>query len=167
MAYDVNDAPVVLTPDGKRKLEEELNELKVVKRVEIAQDIKTALSFGDLSENAEYDEAKNAQARVEGRVRVLEEMLRKAVIIDGTDLPTDVVVIGNSVRVFDMEYEEEDTYTVVGSTEADPSKLFISNESPIGEALMGARVGDEVHAQTPGGIVRLRVLEISRRAHTH
>lgn len=164
MAYDINDAQVVLTPEGKRKLEEELNELKVVKRMEIAEDIKTALSFGDLSENAEYDEAKNAQARIEGRVRVIEEMLRKAVIIDESKLPTDVVAIGNSVRVFDLEYEEEDTYTVVGSTEADPSRLYVSNESPIGVALLGAHVGDEVEAQTPGGTVRLRVLEINRKS---
>lgn len=160
MAYEPVDSQVVLTPEGKRKLEEELLELKVVKRVEVAEDIKTALSFGDLSENAEYDEAKNAQARIEGRVRVIEEMLRRAVIIDASELPTDIVAIGNSVKVLDLEYEEEDTYTVVGAAEADPQKLYISNESPIGVALLGARVGDTVEAHTPGGDVRLKVLSI-------
>ena len=154
---------VVLTPDGKRKLEEELNELKVVRRVEVAQDIKTALSFGDLSENAEYDEAKNAQARLEGRVRDIEEMLRNATIVDDDDLPTDTVGVGSRVRVFDLEYEEEDIYTVVGATEAEPAKLFVSTESPIGDALLGARVGDVVEAQTPGGTLRLCIEEIMRK----
>lgn len=163
MADDKNAVRVVLTPDGKRKLEEELNELKVVRRVEVAQDIKTALSFGDLSENAEYDEAKNAQARLEGRVRDIEEMLRSAVIVDEDAMPTDTVGVGSAVRVFDMEYKEEDTYTVVGATEADPTKLFVSTESPIGLALLGAKVGQVVEAQTPGGALRLRVEEISRK----
>lgn len=155
-------ARVVLTPEGKRKLEEELNELKVVKRIEVAQDIKTALSFGDLSENAEYDEAKNAQSRIEGRIRDIEEILRTAVVMDAEAMPNNVVGVGSAVRVFDMEYEEEDVYTVVGATEADPASLRVSTESPIGSALLGARVGDEVCAHTPGGQLRLRVLEIVR-----
>ena len=153
-------ARMVLTPEGKRKLEEELNELKVVKRVEVAQEIKTALSFGDLSENAEYDEAKNAQARIEGRIRAIEEMLMNTVVVEAEDQPKDVVGIGSTVKVFDLEYEEEDVYTVVGATEADPGRLHVSTESPIGKALMGARVGDVVSAQTPGGQLELRVLEI-------
>ncbi len=164
MAEEMSGNRVVLTPDGKRKLEEELNELKVVKRQEVAQDIKTALSFGDLSENAEYDEAKNAQARIEGRVRDIEEMLRNAIVVDEKDLPSDVVGVGSAVKVYDLEYEEEDVYTVVGSTEADPARLFVSTESPIGSALMGARVGQVVEAQTPGGLVRLRVDKIQRKA---
>lgn len=163
MADDKNVNRVVLTPDGKRKLEEELNELKVVRRVEVAQDIKTALSFGDLSENAEYDEAKNAQARLEGRVRDIEEMLRNAVIVDEDSVSMDTVGVGSRVRVYDMEYEEEDIYTVVGATEAEPAKLFVSTESPIGSALMGAKVGQIVDAQTPGGLVHLRVEEIMRK----
>ncbi len=163
MADEKNTNRVVLTPDGKRKLEEELNELKVVRRVEVAQDIKTALSFGDLSENAEYDEAKNAQARLEGRVRDIEEMLRNAIIVDEDALPADTVGVGSSVRVFDMEYKEEDTYVLVGATEADPAKLRVSTESPIGMALMGAKVGQVVEAQTPGGTIRLRIEEISRK----
>lgn len=163
MADEKNVGRVVLTPDGKRKLEEELNELKVVRRVEVAQDIKTALSFGDLSENAEYDEAKNAQARLEGRVRDIEEMLRNAIIVDEDHISTDVIGVGSQVRVFDLDYDEEDTYTLVGATEADPSKLYVSTESPIGEALLGAKVGQVVEADTPGGILKLRIEEISRR----
>lgn len=163
MSEDKHTGRVVLTQDGKRKLEEELNELKVVRRVEVAQDIKTALSFGDLSENAEYDEAKNAQARLEGRVRDIEEMLRTAQIVDDEDLPTDVVGVGSRVRVYDLDYKEEDIYTLVGATEADPKKLFVSTESPIGSALMGAKVGEVATAQTPAGTIRLRVEEILRK----
>lgn len=158
---DLSNQSVVLTPDGKRKLEEELNDLKVVQRAKVAADIKTALSFGDLSENAEYDEAKNAQARVEGRIRVLEEMLRKAVVIDDSDRPKGVVGVGSKVKVLDLEYNEEDTYTVVGATEANPPFL-ISTESPIGSALMGAKPGDVVSANTPAGVLKLKVVEILR-----
>ena len=156
-----NDANrVVLTPEGKRKLEEELAELKGVKRKEIADEIRTARGFGDLSENAEYDEAKNAQARMETRVRQIEEMLRDCIVVDESSRPADTVTVGRAVRVFDMEYEEEDVYTVVGSTEADPSKLFVSSESPIGSALIGKHVGDIADVQTPGGVIKLKVLEI-------
>ena len=156
-----NDANrVVLTPEGKRKLEEDLAELKGVKRKEIADEIRTARGFGDLSENAEYDEAKNAQARMETRVRQIEEMLRDCIVVDESSRPADTVTVGRAVRVFDMEYEEEDTYTVVGSTEADPSKLFVSSESPIGSALIGKRVGEIADVQTPGGVIKLKVLEI-------
>ena len=163
MAEERNVNRIVLTPDGKRRLEEELNELKVVRRIEIAQDIKTARAFGDLSENAEYDEAKNAQARLEGRVHDIEEMLKFAVVVDESAVSTDVVGVGSRVRVYDLEYEEEDVYTVVGATEADPTKLWVSTESPIGYALMGAKVGDIVDAQTPGGNIKLRVEEITRK----
>jgi len=158
MANDANR--VVLTPEGKRKLEEELAELKGVKRKEIADEIRTARGFGDLSENAEYDEAKNAQARMETRVRQIEEMLRDCIVVDESSRPADTVTVGRAVRVFDMEYEEEDTYTVVGSTEADPSKLFVSSESPIGSALIGKHVGEIADVLTPGGVIKLKVLEI-------
>ena len=157
---ELSNQSVVLTPDGKRKLEEELNDLKVVQRAKVAADIKTALSFGDLSENAEYDEAKNAQARVEGRIRVLEEMLRKAVVIDESDRPKNAVGVGSRVKVLDLEYNEEDIYTVVGATEAKPEQLFVSTESPIGSALMGAKPEDVVEAHTPGGLIRLKIVEI-------
>ncbi|MDO4547861.1 MAG: transcription elongation factor GreA [Clostridia bacterium] len=152
---------VVLTPDGKKKLEDELNELKTVKRVEIAKEIEVARSFGDLSENAEYDEAKNEQARIESRIKTIEEMLRFAEVVDQSDRQSGVAGVGSLVKVYDLEYDEEDTYKLVGATEADPSKLYVSTESPIGKALMGARVGDTVEAQTPGGVVRMRVEEIT------
>lgn len=158
MANDANR--VVLTPEGKRKLEEELQELKGVKRKEIADEIRTARGFGDLSENAEYDEAKNAQARMETRVRQIEEMLRDCVVVDESAQAADAVTVGRAVRVFDMKYEEEDVYTVVGSTEADPAKLFVSSESPIGNALIGKHVGDTASVLTPGGVIELKILEI-------
>lgn len=159
---DLSNQSVVLTPDGKRKLEEELNDLKAVWRPKVAEDIKTARAFGDLSENAEYDEAKNAQARVEGRIRELEEMLRTAIVVDDTGRSKGVVGVGTKVKVLDLEYNEEDIYTVVGATEADPVKLFVSTESPIGSALLGRKPDDEVVAQTPGGLLRLKVVEILR-----
>ena len=157
---DADKNRVVLTPEGKRKLEEELQDLKTNKRMEIANEIKTARGFGDLSENAEYDEAKNAQARMESRVRQIEEMLRNCIVVDENDRPTDVVSVGRAVRVWDTEYEEEDVYTVVGSTEADPARLFVSSESPIGAALIGKHVGDIAEVQAPGGVIKLEVREI-------
>ena len=162
MSENMQDG-VVLTPDGKRKLEDELNELKVVKRAQVVKDIAEARAHGDLSENAEYDEAKNEEARVNGRIAQLEELLAKAIIVDETGVSTDAVSVGTIVKVFDEEYDEEDEYTIVGFTEADPMKLFISNESPIGEALIGAHLGDTVVANTPGGKVSLKILEIRKR----
>jgi len=154
---------VVLTIADKEKLEAELNELKTVKKAEVTRDIAEARAHGDLSENAEYDEAKNEEARVQGRIMQLEEMLATATIVDEQRATADVVALGTVVKVFDEEFEEEDEYTIVGFTESDPSKLFISGDSPIGIALMGARVGDEVSANTPGGIIKLKVLSIKRR----
>lgn len=154
---------VMLTRDGVRKLEEELEDLRVVKRFEVAERIKTAIAFGDLSENAEYDEAKNEQAFIEGRIRVIEQMLSQAQVVDDDNVSTETVGIGSTVRVLDMEYDEEDEYTVVGSTEADPAKLRVSNESPIGAALLGAHLGDTVDVQAPGGIIKLKILEIKRK----
>lgn len=150
----------MLTPEGKRKLEEELQDLKINKRAEIANEIKTARGFGDLSENAEYDEAKNAQARVESRIAQLEVMLNNCIVVDEKENPADIVSVGRAVRVFDLEYEEEDIYTVVGSSEADPAKLFVSSESPIGAALIGSHVGDTVEVNAPGGVINLKVLEV-------
>ena len=159
-----NDANrVVLTPEGKRKLEEELAELKGVKRKEIADEIRTARGFGDLSENAEYTEAKDAEARLYGRIADIESILRSATFVDDTSASTDAVAVGTVVRVLDMEFEEEEEYTIVGFTEADPMKLFISQESPIGEALVGRHVDETVEVKTPGGLVKLKVLEIRRR----
>ena len=153
---------VVLTPDGLKKLEDELEYLKVTGRKEIAEKIKIARGFGDLSENAEYDAAKDAQATMEERISKIEEMLKNAVVVDVDDIATDVVGICSKVKVFDEDFEEEETYTIVGSTEADPDSNKISDESPIGRALMGRKVGDVVSIETPGGVFELKILEISK-----
>ena len=158
-----------LTRTDKKKLEAELAELIEAKK-QVAEDIQTARGFGDLSENAEYDAAKAKEAEVYGNISRIEQILRTATFVDDSAASTDVVSLGNVVRVLDMEYDEEDDYTIVGFTEADPSKLFISNESPIGKALCdtdgkgtGARVGDVVEADTPGGKLKIRVLSIRKR----
>ena len=151
-----------LTLTDKKKLEEELAGLIEAKK-RVAEDIKVARGFGDLSENAEYDEAKAEEARVYGRIAEIENTLRSAVFVDDSRVSTDAVAVGTVVRVLDMEFNEEEDYTIVGFTEADPMKLFISQESPIGEALIGAHVGDEVDVKTPGGRLRLKVLGIRRR----
>ncbi len=162
MAENIQEG-VVLTPDGKRKLEEELNDLKVVKRAQVVKDIAEARAHGDLSENAEYDEAKNEEARVNSRIMQLEELLANAIVVDEKQISTDTVSVGTVVTVFDEEYQEEDEYVIVGYTEADPSKLHISADSPIGAALMGRRVGEVVDAQTPGGVIKLAIRNIKRR----
>ena len=151
-----------LTLTDKKKLEEALAGLIEAKK-RVAEDIKVARGFGDLSENAEYDEAKAEEARVYGRIAEIENTLRSAVFVDDSRVSTDAVAVGTVVRVLDMEFNEEEDYTIVGFTEADPMKLFISQESPIGEALIGAHVGDEVDVKTPGGMLRLKVLGIRRR----
>ena len=151
-----------LTLTDKKKLEAELAELVEAKK-KVAEDIQTARGFGDLSENAEYDAAKAKEAEVYGNISRIEQILRTATFIDDSAASTDTVSLGNVVRVLDMEYDEEDEYTIVGFTEADPSKLFISNESPIGIALMGAHLGDTVEANTPGGKIQLKVLSIRKR----
>lgn len=158
-----NAGQIMLTREGLRKLEDELEDLKVHKRLEVADRIKTAIAFGDLSENAEYDAAKTQQAFIEGRIRDIEQMLRQARVVEEHEVGLDTVGVGNAVRVFDLQYSEEDVYTIVGATEADMKKLRISSESPIGKALLGKRVGDTVDVATPGGVVKLKVLEISRK----
>lgn len=151
-----------LTFTDKKKLEEELAELIEAKK-RVAEDIKVARGFGDLSENAEYDEAKAEEARVYGRIAELENILGSATFVDDSRVSTDAVAVGTVVRVLDMEFDEEEEYTIVGFTEADPLKLFISQESPIGEGLIGAHVGDTIEVKTPGGLVKLKVLSIRRR----
>ena len=151
-----------LTLTDKRKLEQELSELIEAKK-RVAEDIKVARGFGDLSENAEYDEAKAEEARVYGRIAEIEYTLSKATFVDDSTVSTDVVSVGTVVRALDLDYDEEDEYTIVGFTEADAAKLYISQESPIGAALLGAEVGQIVEVHTPGGLVRLKVLEIRRR----
>ena len=153
---------VFLTEDGLKKLESELDELKTVRRKEIAERIKQALSFGDISENSEYDQAKNEQAQLEDRISKLEMMLRNAKIIDKEDISTDKVGIGSKVLVKDLEYEEEMEYTIVGSAEADPYNGRISNESPVGKALLGRKSGDIVDVIVPYGIIKYEILTITR-----
>ena len=153
---------ILLTQEGYNNLEKELDELRTVKRPEIAERIKIALGFGDLSENSEYDEAKNAQAANEIKIAELENKLRYAKIIDESEIDTKTVQVGNIVKVLDMEFDEEESYTIVGSTEVDLDQNKISNESPIGSALLGAKKNEIVEAKTPGGILKLKVLSITK-----
>ena len=152
----------VMTYEGVKKLEEELEFLKTVKRKEITETIKVDLGYGDLSENSEYDEAKNEQAFVEGRIITLENMLRNASIVDESEIPSDVVSVGSKVKVKDFEFDEEVEYTIVGSAEADPMSYKISNESPVGKALIGKREGETVEVAVPGGMSKFQILEIRR-----
>ena len=153
---------ILLTQEGYQKLEDELEILKTVRRREVADRIKVAISFGDISENAEYDEAKNEQAQVEERIIKLESMIRRAVIIDESKIDSNVVTIGSIVKVNDMDFEEEVEYTIVGSTEVNLAENKISNESPVGRALLGKTVGDEVDVQVPDGVAKFEILEIRR-----
>ena len=146
--------------EGVKKLEEELEYLKTVKRKEITEKIKVALGYGDLSENSEYDEAKNDQAFTEGRILQLENMLKNAVVVDESELPNDVVSVGTIVKVKDYDFDEEVEYSIVGSAEADPMNFKISNESPVGSALVGKKVGDIV--AVPDGVNKFEVLGIRR-----
>lgn len=153
---------IIVTDEGLRKLELELEELKTIKRKEVAEKIKVALSFGDLSENSEYDEAKNEQAFVESRIATLEAMLKVAKVVDESELSTDKVAIGSKVKVLNLTRNTETVYNIVGSTESDPLKGKISDESPIGKALVGSKVGDEVSVEAPAGIINIKVLEINK-----
>ena len=151
-----------VSSEGLKKLQEELEYLKTTKRKEVAEAIKVARGFGDLSENSEYDEAKNEQGLVEARIAEIEAMLKNVKIIDENAIATDKVNVGNRVRVFDETFEEELEYTIVGSSEANPMEYKISDESPIGKALIGAEIGETVKAETPGGETIMKVLEISK-----
>ncbi len=153
---------VVLTEDGLKRLEEELEELKTIKRKEVAEKIKVALSFGDLSENSEYDEAKNEQAMVEARIVQVEAILKNVKVLEADDLGTDVVNLGSKVKIRDVEFDETMEYHLVGSTEADPMNGKISDESPVGKALLGHHTGETVEAETPSGMVQFEILEIMK-----
>lgn len=152
----------VMTYEGVKKLETELDYLKTVKRKEITEKIKVALGYGDLSENSEYDEAKNDQAFTEGRILQLENMLKNAVVVDEADLPKDIVAVGTKVKVKDYEFDEEVEYSIVGSAEADPMNFKISNESPVGSALVGKKIGEIVEVIVPDGVNKFEILGISR-----
>jgi transcription elongation factor GreA len=153
---------LILTYEGLKKLEDELEKLKTVRRREVAERIKTAREFGDLSENAEYDEAKNEQAFIEGRIAELEHKLKNARIIDEDDIGTDIVSIGSIVKVRDEELDEVLRFHIVGSAEADPMEDKISNESPVGAALLSKKVGDVINIEVPDGNVVMKVIEISK-----
>lgn len=152
----------ILTQEGYDKLEGELELLKTTKRKEVAERLKVAISFGDLSENAEYDEAKKEQAALEERIMKLENMVRVAVIIDEENVDLDIVTIGSIVTIYDKDFDEEVEYTIVGSAEADPYNLKISNESPVGRALLGRQKGESVNVTVPDGITKLKILDITR-----
>ena len=157
--FVMDERPVLLTKEGLRQLEVELDQLVQVRRAEIAERIRHARDFGDISENAEYTEAKNEQSLVEGRIQMLEAMIRNAVLIEDEPREDGVVTVGASVTVTDEDGDE--TYAIVGAAEADPLRGRISNESPLGRALLGHRAGDEVEWTSPSGISRVTILAVS------
>lgn len=158
----MSEKKYVMTYEGVKKLEDELEYLKTVKRKEITERIKVALGYGDLSENSEYDEAKNDQAFVEGRILQLENMLKNATIVDESEISTDVVSVGAKVKVKDYDFDEVVEYTIVGSAEADPMNYKISNESPVGKSFVGKKVGEVIEVAVPGGLSKFEILEIRR-----
>ncbi len=158
----MEEKEVLLTQEGYDNLDKELNYLRTEKRAEIADRIKVALGFGDLSENSEYDEAKNAQAENEVKIAELENKLRYAKIIDEKDIDTETVQVGNIVKVLDMEFDEKIEYTLVGSTEVNLAENKISNESPLGAALLGAKKNKVVEVNAPAGIMKYKILSIKK-----
>ena len=158
----MEEKEVILIQDGFENLEKELEYLKTEKRAEISERIKVALGFGDLSENSEYDEAKNAQAENENLINELENKIRYAKIIDESEIDTKTVQVGNTVKLLDIEFNEEIAYTIVGSTEVDLAQNRISNESPIGKALLGAKKDQVIDVEAPAGIVQYKILSITK-----
>lgn len=152
----------ILTYEGLRQLEEELQELKVNKRKQVAEKIKEAREQGDLSENAEYDAAKDEQRDIEARIEEIDKILKNAEVVVEDEVDVDAINIGCMVRILDMEYNDELEYKIVGSTEANSLKGKISNESPVGKALMGARKGDVISVDTHSGVIQYKILEIQR-----
>ncbi|OMP67605.1 transcription elongation factor GreA [Domibacillus epiphyticus] len=155
-----NEKVYPMTREGKEKLEQELEHLKSVKRKEVVERIKIARSFGDLSENSEYDSAKEEQAFVEGRIGTIETMIRNAKIIEEDSLNSDMVSLGKTVTFIELPDGEEESYTIVGSAEADPFEGKISNDSPIAKSMIGKRVGDKVIVQTPAGEMNVKIISI-------
>ncbi|HHX95203.1 MAG TPA: transcription elongation factor GreA [Clostridia bacterium] len=156
----MGEKEVLLTIAGLKKLEEELEYLKTVKRKEVADRIKQAIDFGDISENSEYDDAKNEQAFIEGRILTLEKQLRNARIIDESERSTEVVSLGSTVVLKDLELGDTLEYEIVGSMEADPSDKKISNESPVGKAVLGQKIGSVVEVEVPAGVLQYEILDI-------
>lgn len=158
----MNKPITVLTRKGEQQLKDELNELRSVRRREVAEKIKVALSFGDLSENSEYDEAKNEQGMIESRIAEIEQTLAHAQVIDDEDISTETVGIGTTVKILDMDMDEEMEFKMVGTKEADIDSGKMSDESPIGKAIMNHAVGEEVEIDTPSGTVKMKILEIRK-----
>ena len=156
------DKRVVLTEEGLKKLEEKLEYLKSVRRLEVADRLKAAIALGDLSENSEYDDAKNEQAFIEGEILTLESQIRNSEIIKADDSNKSVVHLGNTVVIKDLEFDEDETYTIVGSTEADTTEGKISNESPVGAAILGKTVGTIVQVKVPAGVLEYKIVEIKK-----
>jgi transcription elongation factor GreA len=153
---------VILTQEGLKKLEEELENLKSVKRREVAERIKTAIGYGDISENSEYEDAKNEQAFIEGRIITLEKMLRNARIINSDEVDTNTVSIGSIVTLKDLEFGDEVEYTIVGTAESNPSESKISNESPVGKAILGKKRGTTIDVNVPAGIIQYKIMDIKK-----
>lgn len=153
---------IILTLEGLKKTEQKLDYLKSVRRREVAERIKQAIEFGDISENSEYEDAKNEQAFIEGEILTLEKTLRNAQVIDEGEISTDIVAVGATVRLKDLEFSDELEYTIVGSAEADPTESKISNESPVGAAILGQKVGSIVEVNVPAGILKYEILDIKR-----
>ena len=158
----MEEKEVILTQEGFDNIEKELEYLRTEKRAEIAERIKIALGFGDLSENSEYDEAKTAQAENEAKIAELENKVRYAKIIDEKDIDTKTVQIGSTVKLYDVEFDEEVEYTIVGSTEVNLAENRISNESPIGSALLGAKNGQTVEVNAPAGVIQYKIISIKK-----
>ena len=157
----MDNKQVKLTEDGLKQLEEELEYLKTKKRKEVSEKIKVALGFGDLSENSEYDEAKNEQAQVEARIVSVENMLKNAIVMDESERYTSKVELGATVTIHDIEFDEDITYKIVGSTEADPDEGRLSDESPLGKSLMGKAEGEMIDVDAPAGVIQYKILKIS------
>lgn len=158
----MSEQDVILTREGLEQLEEELENLRSVKRTEVKERLKEAIALGDLSENSEYDDAKNEQAFMEGRILELEKMIRNAKVIEDDVQQEGVISVGSLVKVKDIEFDEINEYRLVGTVEADPMNNRISNESPVGRALLGHRAGDVIDVEVPAGIIKLEILEISK-----
>ena len=158
----MEERSIVLTEDGYRKLEEELATLKGPRKMEVAERIKIAREFGDISENSEYDEAKNEQALLESKILELENTLRHAKVVDNDDVNTKKVGVGTTVTLYDYEFKEEVNYSIVGAAEVDIIEGKISNESPVGKALIGKSQDEEVFVETPGGLAKYKIISIKR-----
>jgi transcription elongation factor GreA len=158
----MSEKQTILTAEGLKKIEQKLDHLKAVRRREVAERIKQAIEFGDISENSEYEDAKNEQAFIEGEIITLEKMLRNSKLIDEGEIGTEIVTLGSSVLLKDIEFNDELEYTIVGSAEADPSEFRISNESPVGEAILGQKVGSIVEVTVPAGVLKYEIMAIKR-----